>query len=64
MSEQVKKELTPAERALQRTGPCIATVCSERCEGFVFTQKQDGFRLCACSHTQYAHAYGEGTVPS
>lgn len=47
-----KPEPKPAPSRPERLGPC--GVC--RCVGYEHDRVQDGFRTCACHHTQVSHA--------
>lgn len=55
--DEIKERETPLERSMKRTGTCV--VCD--CGGYAHVRVRDGFRTCACYHTQHAHLYPDGT---
>lgn len=58
------KELIAKQKTELRTGGCIAVLCRDRCEQYLFEFTLDQFQHCVCGHTQQAHDYGEGTMRS
>lgn len=57
---QTREESARAKREL-RTGACVAVACSDRCAAFAYDRHEDGFDICVCGHTQWAHSKGEAT---
>lgn len=56
-SAEPTKPQRPAERAATRTGACgYYAGCKAACEAYEHNFNLDGFRTCACGHTQYVHA--------
>ena len=56
LSEAVKKATAARSK---RTGACtaVATLCD--CPAFALAGREDGFPICVCTHTQWAHAEGK-----
>lgn len=50
-----------AEKNFGRIAGCAALNCAGECMEFAYTGRTDGFRICACGHTQNIHRHGAVT---